>query len=73
MPILTQTSLEPVYYTEFLKKSTWPVTYLQNIGPLKVLNDTKLIINESKWYHYIQKSQIQQSSGWSGTLSGNTV
>jgi hypothetical protein len=32
------------------KKSSWPVTGLRNRGPLKDLNDSKLIVYESKWF-----------------------
>ena len=31
------------------KKSSWPVTGLRNRGTLKDLNDSKLIVYESKW------------------------
>ena len=35
---------------ETAKKSYWPVTGLWNSGPLKDLNDFKLIVYESKWF-----------------------
>ena len=35
---------------ETAKKSSWPVTGLQNRGPLMDPNDSKLIAYESKWF-----------------------
>ena len=42
-------------YTKLCKKykkkvSSWPATGLRNRGPLKDLNDSKLIVYESKWF-----------------------
>ena len=39
-----QCILEPVCCKKQQKKSSWPVTGLQNRGPLKDLNDSKLIV-----------------------------
>ena len=38
--------LEPGFFKETAKKSSWQVTGLRNRGPLKDLNDSKLIVNE---------------------------
>ena len=42
--------LEPVCCKKQQKKSSWPVTGLHNSGLLKDLNDSKLIVYESKWF-----------------------
>ena len=41
--------LEPVCCKK-QQKSSWPVTGLGNRGPLKDLNNSKLIVYESKWF-----------------------
>ena len=40
--------LEPFCFKRQLKKSSWQVTGLWNRGPVKDLNDFKLIVYESK-------------------------
>ena len=73
-------ALEPVYYTEWHKKSTWQVTGLWTRGPLKVLNGTKLILDDQG--NHLDSFRIrlesfrslrghvsnQQNSHWSGTF-----
>ena len=47
--VVGQNWLESVCYKK-QKKISWPVTDLQNRGPVKDLNDSKLIVHESKWF-----------------------
>ena len=46
---ITIMHLEPVCCKK-QQKSSWPVTGLRDRGPLKDLNDSKLIVYESKWF-----------------------
>ena len=43
---------------ETAKKSSWPVTGLWNRGTLKDLNDSKLIVNESKWFPWSSRINL---------------
>ena len=49
-PLQHQLKLKPVCCKKQPKKSYWPVTGCRNRGPLKYLNDSKLIVYESKWF-----------------------
>ena len=46
--ILSFFCLEPICCKKQQQKSSWPVTSLKNTGPLKGLNDSKLIVYDSK-------------------------
>ena len=48
--VISRDQLEPVCCKKQQKKRPWPVTGLQNRGPLKDLNDSNLIVYESKWF-----------------------
>ena len=74
-----ETSLESVCCKKKQKKSSWPVTSLWNMGPLKILNGIKWILDDqgnqldSYWNQFgiiqdLQRSPIPQTSNWSGTF-----
>ena len=70
--------LEPVCCKKQQKKGSWPVTGLHNRGPLKDLNDSKLIVYESRSFPWLSRINfipfrifrfpILQTSNWSGTF-----
>ena len=60
--------LEAICCKEQQKKSSLPVTGLWNLGPLKIMNGVKLILDDQGNHLVLQRSPILQTSNWSGTF-----
>ena len=61
------TTLEPICCKK-QQKCSWPVTGLQNKGPLKDLNDSKLIVYESKWFPWSTRMNFIPFRSFRGPL-----
>ena len=74
-------NLEPFQNTMLPKKGSRSVIGLWNTGPLNVVNDIKLILNDQEGVTHFhleliktfKRSPILQTSNWPGTLFWETV